>query len=319
MPFTHVEHPSGTTPPAPPLLPDGWRYTDDLPVEDPLERAHRRRLLLGVLIGVSAAVVIAGLLVVNAQIHYSHGVQALSQHAYAKAAAELSAANLVGLSYRDAPMLAQAAKRGVMAQADAEATAVTRVSSVNDALARAQTALEQGSAQRALKALQSVDAADLRAIVKQDADASAAATALAGGLTTAAGEALGTQAWGRAGRFAAALLVLDPSSDKAGALAARATQGQKLSARLAEAQDAARRGQWHKALSLALAVRAAQSGFPGASTLIAEAHKALKPKPAPKPATTSTASSASTGTGGGTSSGTSSGSSSGSSSQPPPP
>src|SRR5450759_2345354 len=60
-------------------------------------------------------------------------------------------------------------------------------------------------------------------------------------------------AWGRAGRFAAALLVLEPSSELAVALGARARTGEDLSAKLGKAKDAARRGKWRAALRIALA------------------------------------------------------------------
>ena len=139
-----------------------------------------------------------------------------------------------------------------------------------------------------------------------------AAAALGEDLTAAAGMALRNQKWGRAGQYAAALLLLDPSAPDGAALAEKATTGQKLSARLAEARDAARLGHWREALRLALAVTAAQKGFPGAAALVADARLALTPKPQPTAqATTTTPTTVTPATSGG--------SSSGSTSQPPPP
>ena len=204
-----------------------------------------------------------------------------------------------------------------MTQAAAEATAVSRLSSVHDALGQAQSAFEQGSAQRVLKALQSVDTTTFTRSSRRTPRPAPRPPPRG---RPHAGRGRGP---GHAGRgvapasFAAALLILTVLV-KAGALAARATQGQKLSARLAEAQDAARRGQWRKALSLALALRAAQPAFPA------------RPRSSPRRTGSPAPAGAQArhhehgvervhGAGGGASSGTSSGSSSGSSSQPPPP
>ena len=106
-------------------------------------------------------------------------------------------------------------------------------------------------------------------------------TRLAKDLTTEGRKALARLEWGRAGRYAAALLLLDPSSVAADEITAKAEAGQRLSAKLAEARQAARDGEWRKALRLALAVQAARKDFPGAASLVADARKALKPKPQP--------------------------------------
>ena len=109
--------------------------------------------------------------------------------------------------------------------------------------------------------------------------------------------------------------MLEPSSAEAAALAAKAGTGEELSARLAEARDAARHGQWRKALRLALAVTAVREGFPGAASVIADARKALAPKPKPS----RTAATATHHHAGDVRRRHIGGSSSGSSSQPPPP
>jgi len=112
---------------------------------------------------------------------------------------------------------------------------------------------------------------------------------LAEDLAAASRRALGNAAWVRAGRFAAALLVLEPSSELAVALGARARTGEDLSAKLGKAKHAARRGEWRAALRLALAVLAVQKGFPGAAAVVADARDALAPKPKPAAATPATA------------------------------
>jgi len=139
-----------------------------------------------------------------------------------------------------------------------------------------------------------------------------AAAALAERLTAAAGQALDDSRWAVAGRLAAAATVLEPTSQTAAALEAKARTGQELAARLAKARDAAHDGHWRTALRLALAVTAVREDFPGAATLVGEARKALAPKPkrqrAVPSASPATTTPSSTG-----------GSSSGSSSTPPPP
>ena len=86
--------------------------------------------------------------------------------------------------------------------------------------------------------------------------------------------------WVRAGHFAAAYLVLDPS-DEAMPRSLRARTGEKLRTELADARAAARRGQWRTALRMALAVVAVRKDFPGAAALVADARVALTPKPKP--------------------------------------
>jgi len=317
MPLARTDHPSSTTTPAArPELPEGWRHTDDLDWDEPELRARRRRLALLVLAALVVVGAVVALLVLNAQMHYSRGVAALHAREYDLAAAELAGATLYVLPYRDASLLADEARREALVGYAQQQDAAARVEAAGAALKQAAAALGGAGAPAVLSALQAVDTKDLKAARRDDSSVAAAAGALAHDVGAAAGQALKKFQWGRAETLAAALALLDPQSAAAADLADRAARGRALSARLAEARDAARHGEWRKALRLALAVTAAHKGFPGAASVVAEARKALKPKPAPSTATTTTTPSTSTG---GTSSGTSTGSSSGSSSQPPPP
>jgi hypothetical protein len=314
--LAHTHLPSGTTvPPAPPELPEGWHYTDDLVWEEPQGRVRQRRIALVVLAVVVAAAAIVALAVLNAQAHYSRGVAALHARDYALAAAQLSGATLYVLPYRDASLLADEARREASVSYARQEAAAARVSAARAALREASAALKTMSASAVLTALQAVDSQALQAAARDDQGVATAAGALTHEVGAAAGQALNKFEWGRAETLAAALALLDPKSAAASELAARATQGRTLSARLAEAQDAARHHEWRKALRLALAVSAAHKDFPGAAAVVAQARKALKPKPAASSAATTTTPATSSG---GTTSGASSGSS-GSSSQPPPP
>ncbi len=312
MPLLRTYPSPRTAPPAPPELPEGWHYAEDLDYKDPYGRPRWRRLMLPLLIGVLVLVGAIGLVALNAERHYSRGVAALDDRSYAQAAAELSSAKLLVIPYRDAQVLADEARRELAVQTADAAKARQRVDAVTAALDDAAARLDAGDAAGVLAALQALRPSDVRAALRGSAGAREAARALTQDLTAAAEEALGQLKWARAGRFAAALLVLRPSSAKAEALAARAGTGEELSARLAKARDAAHRGLWRRALRLALAVTAVREGFPGAAAVIADARKALAPKPAAKPAATA----ATTTT---TPAATSGGTSSGSSSQPPPP
>ena len=321
MSFVHSDPPP-TVSPAPPLadLPPGWRHTDDLEWIDSQGQARRRRRLL--IIGLAgfavlAVLVAAGLFVLGASTHYSRGVAALERGSYALAQAELSQAEILGVSYRDSSVLADQARRELAAQTAGDEAAAALAQDVGAALTKAAGALEDGSAPKVLAALGSVPAADLQAVLTQDDAAGQAADALAKGITTEGRKALARLEWGRAGRYAAALLLLKPSSVAAGEITAKAETGQKLSARLAEAKQAARDGEWRKALRLALAVQAARKDFPGAASLVADARKALKPEPQPTAAATVTTPATTTSTSGGTTTG--GGTSSGGSSEPAPP
>ena len=319
MSFVHSDPPSTVSSAPPEELPPGWRYTDDLEwVYAQGQARRRRRLLIAGLAGfaVVAVLVAAGLFVLVANTHYSRGVAALESGSYAQAQAEFSQAEILWVPYRDASVLVEQARRESAAQAADAKAATALLQEVDDALTQAAGALRKKSAPQVLAALGSVPAADLQAVLTEDEAAGQSADALAKDLTTEGRKALSRLEWGRAGRYAAALLLLDPSSVTAGEITGKAEAGQKLSAKLAAAKEAARAGEWRNALRLALAVQAAHKGFPGAASLVADARKALKPKPQPTAAATVTAPATTTTTSGGTSTG---GGSSGGSTQPPPP
>ena len=277
---------------APPLeapgLPDGWRSAERDDWRDPDAGSRRRSLVLRVAAAVLIGAFVAGCLVWIAAGHYARGVEALNDHAYSAAAGELSAATVLGISYRDAASLEAQARRAADAEAAARAQEQERVSAVVAKLEDAVARLDAGDSFGVLAALKAIPPRDLRATLQSDAGARQSADAMADDLAVSAATALQDAKWGRAGRLAAALLLLDPSSKPAVALATRAQTGQDLSAQLEKAREAARRGQWRTALRLAQAVVAVHKGFPGAAALIADARVALapKPKPAPTPAAT---------------------------------
>jgi len=296
-----------------PELPDGWHYTDDLVWDDPRPVHRGRTLAVVVTAAVVLAAALAALVVWNADRHYARGVAALNAHSYAVAARELSAARLIVLPYRDAQSRADYAQSELVAEAAGQKEELAREDLVNGALQQAAAAFEHGDAEAVGAALLPLPASVLRAVLRASPVVRASAATLADRIATAASEALRRGAWGRAGRFAEALLVLRPADAAVTALSAKAQTGAQLTAKLAKARSAASDGQWRSALRLALAVTAVDKDFPGASGLVAKARKALKPKPKPKhtpAATTPTTTAPATTTGGG---------SSGSSSQPPPP
>lgn len=318
MALIHTDPRSSATQPSRPALPHGWRYSDEVETGDAyVVGRHRRRLALFIVVGVAIAVAIALLLVLNAQRHYSQGVVALEEGRYSDAVGEFSSADLLVIPYRDAAVLADEARGEILEETAGRQQAQARVDDVTGALTSAEAALQAGSGAGVVTALRAVSAGDLKAVLREDSGARQTADALAKDLTTEGRKALGRLEWGRAGRYAAALLLLDPSSVVAGEITTKAAAGEKLSAKLAAAKAAARDGQWRNALRLALAVQAAHKGFPGAASLVADAREALKPKPKPTAAATVTAPTTSTTTSGGTSTG--SGGSSGGSSGPAPP
>ncbi len=78
-----------------------------------LHARRRRRVLVAggaalVVVGLLAAV---GLLLLNADGHYSRGVAALEAGSYVQAGAEFSQAQVLGVAYRDASVLAVQAQR----------------------------------------------------------------------------------------------------------------------------------------------------------------------------------------------------------------
>jgi hypothetical protein len=272
-----------------PELPEGWHYAEDLAWDDDVYLAHRRRrIVIGVVVAVLVAVALVGWAVLNAASHYARGVEALGDGSYESAVAELSAATILVVPYRDAQALVAQAQAQIAAERSAQAEALTRSRIAGDALYDASLALDAEDAQGVVSALQPLSGDDVRAALGEG-EVGAAADALALRLTGAAQEALKRGQWGRAATYATALLVLEPSDPSAEVLAAKAKTGAELSARLASARDAARRGKWRQALRLALAVTAVRRDFPGAASVIAAARKALAPRPSPRPAVAPTA------------------------------
>jgi len=241
---------------------------------------------VGFVVALLAAV--AGVLVWVAAGHYGRGVAALEDGAYSRAISELSAANVLVFPYRDANALEEQARRALGDRQSALQAEQARVDAIVAGLQTADRRLRAGDAGAVLAALERLPPADLGLAVEKDEAAASSSTALAKDLAAAAKTAMQRTQWVRAGSFAAAYLVLDPSDEAIVALANRARTGEKLRAQLAEAKAAARRGQWRQALRLALAVTAVRKDFPGAAALVAEARAALAPKPKPTPTPTPT-------------------------------
>jgi cell division septation protein DedD len=268
-----------------PDLPDRWRGPGHAVWRDPdlaaFRRARARRVALVVLAVVFVVALVIGMQFDLAAVRYGSGVEALKIHSYSRAAREFAAARVFGFPYRDARALEEQASRAavgdVALRGQSEALRVAIVARLQKAGAR----LAAGDAGGVLKTLQGIDQNDLQATLTSSETVRESADALALDLGAASRKALGNAAWGRAGHFAAALLLLEPSSKRAAALRAHARTGEDLSAELGQAKDAARRGKWRAALRLALAVLARQKGFPGAAAVVADARHALAPKPAP--------------------------------------
>ena len=281
-------HSAAAPAPAPPVLgrselPAGWQQAERDEWVDPYPAVARRRLALRVAVGVLLVAGVIGTLVWVAAGHYARGVDALSDGAYSRAAAELSAATVLVFPYRDARALEQQARQGLQAEIAAREAQEEAVSAVVAQLRGAGARLEAGDAAGVLAALEAIPAVELRSAVRASDEGRASVATMKEDLTAAATAALRKTDWKRAGRFAAALLVLEPSSASASTLAERAQTGQRLSAKLEEARAAARAGRWREALRLALAVLSERKEFPGAATLVADARIALKPKPKPPP------------------------------------
>ena len=289
----------------PPDLPDGWRSAELADWSDPYLSASRRARAVRVAVVVIIVALVIGVLLWIAATHYARGVAALEDHAYSTAVSEFSVARVLVFPYRDAQSLEAQARRALQAEdaryEQAEARRAAAVALLDQAGAR----LEAGDPDGVRSALQAIDVNDFQAALTRSDSVREAADALALDLAAAARRALGNAAWGRAGKYAAALLLLEPSSDLAVALGARERTGAKLSAKLGEAKDAAQRGEWRTALRIALAVIATQKDFPGAAAVVADARHALAPKPTPTatqpaPAATTAASPPQAGGGSGT-------------------
>jgi hypothetical protein len=231
------------------------------------------------------ALVIGGLFWIAAT-HYARGVEALEAHSYSTAVSEFSVARVLVFPYRDARSLEEQARRALQAEDARYEQAEARRAAVVAQLEKAGALLEADDADGVRTTLQTINGVELRAALNRSDAARESADALALDLAAAARKALGNAAWGRAASFAAALFVLEPSSELAVALNARARTGVELRTKLGAAKDAAQHGQWRAALRLALAVIAVQKDFPGAAAVVADARDALAPKPKPKPVAT---------------------------------
>jgi len=276
----------------PPDLPDGWRSAELADWKDPhLAASKRARAVRVSLVVLFVALVIGGFVWIAAT-HYARGVEALKIHSYSTAVSEFSVARVLVFPYRDARSLEEQARRALMAEDARYQRVEARRAAVVAQLEKARARLEANDVDGVLATLQAIGAGDLRATLKTSATARESAAALMDDLAAASRGALRHAAWSRAGRFAAALLVLEPSDEQALALGARARTGEDLSAKLGKAKNAARRGEWRAALRLALAVIAIRKHFPGAAALVADARVALAPKP--KPAATQPAPAATT-------------------------
>ncbi len=299
------DSPHSASAPVPPALglsdlPAGWQQAERDEWADPYPAAGRRRVALRIAVAVLLVSGVIGALVWVAAGHYARGRDALADRAYSRAAGEFSAATVLVFPYRDARALEEQARQALQAETAAHEAEQQVVTAVVAELRGAGARLDAGDATGVLAALEAIPADELRAAVAASDEARQSAAALTKDIAAAASAALREAQWTRAGRFAAALLVLEPSSESASALAARAQTGEQLRAKLAEARDAARRDQWRVALRMALAVAAAQKGFPGAAALIADARAALKPKPKPTPTPVQTAAPPAPDTGGST-------------------
>jgi hypothetical protein len=273
--------PAPNAPVEPPDLPDGWRSAELAVWKDPQLAAHRRLRALRVALVVLALALVIGVLVWIAAAHYARGVYALKVHSYSWAASEFAAARVLVFPYRDARSLEEQAQRALEVEDDLREQAEARRAAVVTQFKTADARLEASDADGVLATLQAINSNDLKAALDRSGPARELADALAVDLAAALRKALGNAAWVRAGRFAAALLVLEPSSEQAIALGARARVGEELNVRLGKAKDAARRGEWRAALRIALAVLAVQKDFPGVAAVVADARDALAPKPKP--------------------------------------
>lgn len=267
----------------PPDLPDGWRSAELVDWKDPYLTASRRARVVRVAVVVIIVALVVGVLLWIADTHYARGVAALEDHAYSTAVSEFSVARVLVFPYRDAQSLEEQARRALQAEDARYEKAEARRAAAVALLEKAGARLEAGDPDGVRSALQAIKVNDFRAALNRSDSVREAAAALALDLAAAARRALGNASWGRAGKYAAALLVLEPSSDLAVALGARARTGAELSAKLGKAKAAAQGGEWRTALRIALAVIATQKDFPGAAAVVADARDALAPKPKPKP------------------------------------
>ena len=227
---------------AEPDLPPGWQYSEDAERQEKYLRARRRRRL--VLVGGAALIAVVLLIAVglllNASSHYARGVAALEAGSYSQADDEFSQAQVLGVPCRDAPVLAAQARRELTRRTAGLDEATSRQEAVTAALGDAAAAFDRRSAPDVLAALKSVSAGDLRAVLLDDAEARAAAAALAEDVSATATRALRDHGVGQGrslgGRVAGARPIVT---------AGRRARGRGQGG--AEAQRQARRGQGGRA------------------------------------------------------------------------
>jgi hypothetical protein len=267
---------------APPALPVGWRNADSVRFTDAEPRVPGiRRWIIALVVIALLLVEAIGAAAWIAQSHYSRGRAALQIGAFATAADEFGRARLLWLPYRDANSLGQSARRSLdQAVARHQADAARRGAALAQ-LQQASARLKAQDGQGVVVAVRTADARGLQDVAAASFDVRRAVNALAADVAKAAQAALAARAWDRGHALLTALLILDPKNADLGALGKQAHLGDRLRADLEAARRAAQRRHWRAALRLALAVLAADKGFPGAADVAARARVALAPKPKP--------------------------------------
>lgn len=248
------------------------------------EVARRRRTrirLVAAFVVVAAVAAGVAAMVAGAAGHYERGREAMAERRFGAAAEEFAAARILTFPYRDSTALADRAQEQL--ELDAARTDLQRRqrAALADLLRQAADRLEAEDADGVIAALR-----EARVLVPEGQLAGttgqiAIATKLAASLSKAGAAALRDGRWRQAGSYAAALLLLDPSSDDGARITARGKNGAALQNDLEAARAAARKGEWRKSLRLAQAVLREWPGFPGAAAVVAAARTALRPKPRP--------------------------------------
>lgn len=234
-------------------------------------------------------------LALNADAHYSRGKEALAGRQFGAAAEEFAAARILVFSYRDADALRARAESAlarsaavaeserhreqkVMRLIDAAAGDVARgdIAALTAALQEARRLVPSGTLSGSLEGADLVR--ELQEAMRQTADG-----------------AMDAGRWNDARRLALAMLIVDPGDKQAMTAKTSAETSLRLEAKLAAAHEAAARGEWRRALRLALQVLAVRSSFPGAQAFVDRARVALIPKPAATPAAGGTTTTGSTG------------------------
>ena len=260
----------------------GEDAVDEPPSWDELKRRRRARvrLIAGVVVLVVLAAGVAAM-VANASAHYGRGQAAMDERHFGTAVEEFSAARILTIPYRDAATLADEAPQQLelaAARADVERQQRAAIARL---LREAADGLDSGDSAAVLAALR-----EARILVPDGALATTAgqidiATDLETSLWGAGKSALNGGRWKEAGLYATALLTLDPSAMQGSKLSSRVKTAVDLQDELDKARAAAGRGSWREALRRARGVLREWPGFPGAAAVVAQARKALAPKPKP--------------------------------------